>query len=41
VILFEFTADEQLLILLATGKYYLVDAATSAVVEGNYFASEN
>jgi len=27
-----------LLILLATGKYYLVDAATSIVVEGNYFA---
>jgi hypothetical protein len=40
VILFEFTADEQLLVLLATGKYYLIDAATSVVVEGNYFAGE-
>jgi len=41
VILFAFTLDEQLLIVFATGNYFLIDPATGHVNDGNYISGEN
>lgn len=41
VILFQFTPDEQLLIIYATGAYFLVDSATGDLTQGNYITGES
>jgi hypothetical protein len=41
VILFEFTAEEQLLIMYANGNYFLIDPATTSIKQGSIFTEDD
>lgn len=41
VILFEFTTDEHLLIVYASGTYFLLDTATAILRTGAYFSEDD
>ena len=41
VILFEFTTDEHLLIVYASGTYFVLDTATATFKTGSYFAEDD
>jgi hypothetical protein len=41
VVLFDFTEDEQLLVIYANGNYFLVDPATANVTQGCIFPEED
>ncbi len=38
IILFQFNQEEQLIVIYATGQYFVIDTATAATVEGSYLA---